>query len=145
MKQFTQYLELVNMTEWLMIAVILVLAASLFSMRRQRKLQQQQSVLMQSLQRDLRALANAAVGVGERVLVVERQQRKQLQVAPTPASPQPGSIQPVELYDTANQPYEQAIRMAQSGASVDDIVNICGLSLSEAELISMMHRLDKAS
>jgi biopolymer transport protein ExbB/TolQ len=141
MEQLTRYLELLNMTEWLMIAVIMVLVASLVSMRRQRKLQQQQSLSMQSLQRDLRALANAAVGVGERVLVVERQQRKQQQVVPT----QPTSIQPVELYDTANQPYEQAIRMAQNGASVDDIVNICGLSVSEAELITMMHRLDKAS
>ena len=111
---------------------------------------------MLSLQRDLRALANAAVGVGGRVLEIERHQRKRPAVAirkdvvqqaePVTASYQsPISTAPVEYYNSPNQPYEQAIRMAQTGASTDDIVNLCGLSKSEADLVSMMHRLDKVS
>lgn len=139
MEQLSQFLNLLHITEWLMVAVIVVLVTSLFSMRHQRKIQQQQSISMQSLQRDLRALANAAVGVGERVLIVERQQRK-MNIEPVQTH-----SKPVELYDTSNQPYEQAIRMVHSGATVKDIVNVCGLSVSEAELIAMMHRLDKAS
>ena len=150
MEQLTQYLNTLSVTEWLMISVVFVLVTSLFSLKRQRKQQALQSLSMQALQRDLRALANAAVGVGERVLEVERHQRKhhfdrQPQQDNAPATFSTPVSAPVEFYSTANQPYEQAIRMAQTGACVDDIVNICGLSVSEAELVEMMHRLDKAS
>lgn len=147
MEQFTQYLNILSVTEGLMASVIIVLIISLVSIKRQRKQQELQSLSMQSLQRDLRALANAAVGVGGRVLEIERNQRKFHEVTAIQEQSQTHHkvSPPVEIYGTSNQPYEQAINMAQSGASVSDIVNICGLSKSEAELVSMMHRLDKAS
>ncbi len=148
MEQFTQYLHILTIAEWLMISVAVVLVMSLAAFKRQRKQQELQSLSMQSLQRDLRALANAAVGVGGRVLEIERNQRKHPVVVATQDQQHPSynmTTKPVELYNTSNQPYEQAIRMAQTGASVDDIVNVCGLSKSESELVSMMHRLDKAS
>ena len=148
MEQLTQYFNILTTNEWLMSSVVVVLVMSLSSFRRQRKLQQQQSLSMQSLQRDLRALANAAVGVGGRVLEIERNQRKRPVIVASQEQPktQPATTTaPVEYYSSANQPYEQAIRMAQTGASVEDIVNVCGLSKSEAELVCMMHRLDKAS
>lgn len=148
MEQLTQYINILTITEWLMASVVVVLILSLISLKHQRKIQEQQSLSMQLLQRDLRALANAAVGVGGRVLEIERQQRKRPTVIATSERVQSKSFNstaPVEFYNSSSQPYEQAIRMAQTGASVDDIVNICGLSKSEAELVSMMHRLDKAS
>ena len=148
MEQLTQYFNNIHVTEILMVSVTVLLVISLISIKRQRKLQELQSLSMQSLQRDLRALANAAVGVGGRVLEIERNQRKYPSVVPT--HPQSNSSyhkspEPVEYYSSSNQPYEQAINMAQTGATVNDIVNVCGLSKSEAELVSMMHRLDKAS
>jgi len=148
MEQLTQYFNILTTNEWLMSSVVVVLVMSLSSFRRQRKLQQQQSLSMQSLQRDLRALANAAVGVGGRVLEIERNQRKRPSIVTSQEQPktQPAmTTAPVEYYSSANQPYEQAIHMAQTGASVEDIVNVCGLSKSEADLVCMMHRLDKAS
>jgi preprotein translocase subunit YajC len=147
MEQLIQYLSILSATEWFMLSVAIVLLMSLFTFKRQRKLHQEQTLSMQMLQRDLRALANAAVGVGGRVLEIERQQRKQKPVVvqvQEETQKQPVSA-PVEFYNPNNTPYEQAIRMAQTGASVDDIVNVCGLSKSEAELVTMMHRLDKAS
>lgn len=144
MEQLTQYSNILSMTEWLMASVVVVLVISLYSFRRQRKQQELQSLSMQSLQRDLRALANAAVGVGGRVLEIERNQRKRPVIIETHEQHVTPTA-PVEFYNSSCQPYEQAIRMAQTGASVDDIVNVCGLSKSEAELVSMMHRLDKAS
>jgi len=147
MEQLTQYLNVLTITEWLMISVAVVLVMSLFAFKRQRTQQQNQLLSMQSLQRDLRALANAAVGVGGRVLEIERHQRKR--PVDVPAQEQPAvyntAAAPVEYYNSSIQPYEQAIRMAQTGASTEDIVNVCGLSKSEAELVTMMHRLDKAS
>ena len=144
MVELTQYLNFLNINEWLMISVVAVLIISLLSLKRQRKLQELQSLSMESLQRDLRALANAAVGVGGRVLDIERQQRKRPSVVTSQTDSQSTTV-PVDFYGSSNQPYEQAIRMAQTGANVDDIVNVCGLSRSEADLVSMMHRLDKAS
>jgi len=129
-----------------MLSVAVVLVISLFSLKRQRKIQQEQSISMQMLQRDLRALANAAVGVGGRVLEIERQQRKRPAIVQVHEQIQPQATQaPVGIYSPVNQPYEQAIRMAQTGATVEEIVQACGLSKSEAELVTMMHRLDKAS
>ena len=143
MEELIQYLNFLNINEWLMVSVVAVLITSLFSFKRQRRLQELQSLSMESLQRDLRALANAAVGVGGRVLEIERQQRKRPVVVSSQAELQTTAA--VDFYGSSNQPYEQAIRMAQAGANVDDIVNVCGLSRSEADLVSMMHRLDKAS
>ena len=143
MVELTQYFNFLTINEWLMILVIAVLITSLFSLRRQRNLQELQSLSMESLQRDLRALANAAVGVGGRVLEIERQQRKRPVVVSSQEDT--NTTTPVDFYNSSNQPYEQAIRMAQTGSNVDDIVNVCGLSRSEADLVSMMHCLDKAS
>lgn len=147
MEQLTQYLNFLTITEWLMTSVAIVLVMSLFAFKRQRIQQQNQLLSMQSLQRDLRALANAAVGVGGRVLEIERHQRKRPVVVPAQeqSAVYNTAAAPVEYCNSSNQPYEQAIRMAQTGASTDDIVSVCGLSESEAELVSMMHRLDKAS
>ena len=148
MEQLTQYFNNIHVTEVLMVSVTILLVISLISIKRQRKRQDLQSLSMQSLQRDLRALANAAVGVGGRVLEIERNQRKYPSVVPTHSQSNTSYSkcpEPVEYYSSSNQPYEQAINMAQTGASVNDIVNVCGLSKSEAELVIMMHRLDKAS
>lgn len=146
MEQFNQFFNIFTAAEWLMISVVVVLVMSLASFKRQRKLQQINSLSMKSLQRDLRALANAAVGVGGRVLEIERLQRHNPNELITQESLEQNQnpAPTIELYNSVNQSYEQAIRMVQSGASVNDIVTVCGLSQSEAELVSMMHRLDKA-
>lgn len=149
MEQFIQYLNILTATQWFMLPVIVVLFMSLLAFKQQRKLQTEQKILVDSLQRDLRALANAAVGVGGRVMEIERQQRKRPQIVVSQeqtSQHQQHNMNhvPVELYSSSSQPYEQAITMAQSGATTDDIVNVCGLSKSEAELVNMMHRLDKA-
>jgi LAS superfamily LD-carboxypeptidase LdcB len=110
-----------------------------------------QTEIVQSLQRDLRALTSAAVGMGGRVMEIERQQRlntkqQKIQVikpvaAATQLQPQP---QPVSN-SSSSQYYDHAIRMVQQGAKTEDIEQACGLSKSEAELISIMHRLDKTA
>jgi len=111
-----------------------------------------QNEVVQSLQRDLRALTSAALGMGGRVMEVERQQRinnkmqgKVQTIKPVTAPVQ--QVQPVQAVQpvtSSNQHYDHAIRMAQQGAKTEDIEQACGLSKSEAELISIMHRLDKA-
>lgn len=124
----------------LVLAVLMALLLSIvlrFASRTRKALQQQvQSQAM--LQADLRALCNAAVQVGERVNRMERglkalQQRQQ----------ELGVRQEqLALGDSPEPGFEQAIRLARKGSSVEELMEICNLSRGEAELISMMHRLD---
>lgn len=115
-----------------------------------KKSSDKQTEIVQSLQRDLRALTSAAVGMGGRVTVIERQQRlnaknqKVQAINPGAAAVQPQEP-PLQAVVNSGQLYDHAIRMAQQGAKTEDIEQACGLSKSEAELISIMHRLDKTA
>ena len=112
-------------------ALLLLLAClAIHSLRRQNQQQQQ---TLSAVKNDLRALTTAAVSVGERLLEVERRQRRLAE-----------RQEQVDIYDSANQPYEHAIRMVEKGASVEQLVEVCGLSTNEAELLHVMHRFDKA-
>lgn len=143
---------------------VLVMLAMWKAYRRQQKLQKAQMDTMRILQQDVKALVNAAVGVGEHVMLLERRQREltaaqaksQAQTPPAPqrmAQPQHRQEMPVQMSmssrmpvpEYSDQPYEQAIRMVKNGADIRDVAKYCGLSRSEAELIAMMHRYDKNS
>ena len=87
---------------------------------------------------DLKALTTASLGVGSRVLELERRMRRL-------ASEQQQPKQQVDLYDSANQPYDHAIDLAKQGMEVDEIATMCGISRNEAELIQMMNRFKQAS
>jgi len=144
---FSEYLNYMAEVNWLMISVLSFLVINLFFLRLQQQKNEKQTLKISSLEKDLHALANAAVGVGSRVLKVEREQRNKATSGNATeqfVSPVNQNM-PVDFYNSSSQPYEQAIRMAQTGATVDDIMNVCGLSQSEVELVCMMHRLDKAS
>jgi len=144
---FSEYINYMAAGNWLMVSVLAFFVINLFLFRYQQQKNEKQTLKIISLEKNLHALANAAIGVGSRVLKVEREQRNK--PAPIDTTEQFVSAinnnMPVDFYNSSNQPYEQAIRMAQTGASVDDIVNVCGLSQSEVELVCMMHRLDKVS
>ena len=108
------------------LAVLLVWRA-----RRQQRVLQQRS---DTLRRDLSALTAAAVSVGQRVLELERRQRRLAE-----------RQDQLDVFESANQPYEQAIRMVHKGAGIEELVEICGLSRGEAELIAMLHCLDRSA
>ena len=112
----------------------IVVVVSLFlSLRTSAHLRRQQKANT-DLRQQMRALTSAALGMGERVLEMERRQKHLAE-----------RQEQVDIYESANQPYEQAIRMAQHGASIEDLVDSCGVSENEAHLIDLMSKLDKAS
>ncbi len=119
---------------WLMLISAGLLFIALITLHRQQQKNSKNTVLLQRTQNDLRALINASVGMGGRMQEVERRQRRLAE-----------RQEQLDIYDAANQPYEQAIRMAQNGSKTNELVDICGLSKTEAELIKIMHRFDKAS
>jgi hypothetical protein len=107
--------------------------AMLAIVRWQRRVNQQE-VICQSLKDDIRALCAGAVGLDQRVSSIEQRSRRLKE-----------RQEQLELRDNGERSYAQAIRMVHRGADVEELVSVCGLSRGEAELISMMHRMDEAS
>jgi Flp pilus assembly protein TadB len=118
----------------LFVVSALVLCVALWSTARSRRQTRQLRKEVTQLRSDIRALTTSSVGVGGRVLELERRLRRLAQ-----------RQEEFDIYESANQPYEHAIAMARKGADVKEIEDICGVSRNEAELIQMMHRLEKAS
>lgn len=122
---------------WLMAALALVGLLAVAGIAAQRRVAARQDAALRSLQNDLRALCNAAVGMGDRVNQMERRLR---QVAERQEALGLRQDQ-LNQEDPEARSYTQAIKMAHKGAAVDDLIEVCGLSRGEAELVAMMHRL----
>lgn len=117
-----------------LLAVIAVVAWWL-----QRRIVKEQRHTISLLTADLRALCNAGVTMGERLHKMERQVRQLAQQQTALGQRQ----EQIDQQEPEARAYTQAIKMAQKGASIDDLVDVCGLSRGEAELVAMMHRLGK--
>ncbi len=83
---------------------------------------------LNQLENNLGALCTASSGEGEHIVRLEQQMRGLIERQDN-----------LDLRVSSEQPYERATQLAQDGASVDDIVNGCGLSRAEAELVIMLH------
>jgi len=117
----------------LLLAFILLLALWVVNRRQHQHLLALEDHLF-TLQSDVRALVSAAVGVGEKVFHFEKQMRQLAE-----------RQEQLDLSDSSSQPYQQAIKMSQKGASVGELIEICGLTRGEAELIAILHRMDHQS
>ncbi len=115
-----------------LLAVFWMLAA----MRARRQLEKQVKQL-ETVKNDLRALCNAAVHVGERVIRLERN-HGQLQLRQQELGVRQEQLTYAEPEERV---FDQAIKLAQKGRSIEEIMDVCSLSRGEAELVSMMHRL----
>lgn len=122
-------------TAWIILAIssLVFLCTALAMLHGRRKFIKHLHEI-RDLQNDIRAITAAAIGVGERVLELERRQRRLAE-----------RQEQLDIYDPANQPYEQAIEMVKNGADVQELVDVCGISESEAELVALMHRLDQTA
>ncbi len=109
--------------------VLLVVALNLYHAYAKNLKQIQQ---IKSVKDDLRALASASIGVGNRIRSIEKTQKKIN-----------ARQDEVSLFEPVNQSYEQAIQLAKNGNSIADIVSLCGINQMEAELVFRMHHLDK--
>lgn len=89
----------------------------------------QRNAEVQALQNDLRALCAGAVGVGEHVERVEQQMRRLAE-----------RQDQVDLRDPATQSYRHAIKLAQKGAGVEELMSASGLVRGEAELLMRLYR-----
>ena len=124
-----------------LLALILGVAATVAMMLNARRLQQlmmEQRTSVEIVQKDLRALCNAAVQVGGRVNRLEQEIKVLQQRQQELGVRQDKLVHP----EPEARSFEQAIKLAQKGASVEELMDIYDLSRGEAELMSMMHRLN---
>ena len=123
----------------LLMVLIVSIVASIYSLgsvlRFRKHLRSSDTVeaRLVGLQNDIRALTAGAAGLGKKLHSLERGSRRVQE-----------RQNQIEINKSDGRPYEQAIRMAQQGASVDELMTVCEFSRNEAELIVMMHRMEKA-
>lgn len=110
--------------------VTLGLVAALIWLHQRMKVQQQAAdARIALLENELRALTHASVGVGRKLIGVDlRLQENEKRT------------QELALSDPVKVSYNEAGRLLELGADVDDLVANCGLSRPEAELIAALHQ-----
>lgn len=123
-----------------LVVALAVAGAGWAALRRERRERGRQAEMLQSIQRDLRALCNSAVTVGERI---NRAERRVQQLAERQEELGLRQDQ-IDQEDPEGRAYAQAVKMAQKGAAAEELMEVCGLTRGEAELIAMMHRLDQS-
>jgi len=124
---------------WLVIATMIVLVSGLWlsalnGLRRQRRELAALQQRLDAISGDINALCAGSMGVDQRIAYLENQAR--------------GLEQRQESLETRqddDQPYGEAIQLVHQGASASKLVSDLGLSYSEAELVVMLHGMDKAS
>ena len=102
-----------------------------------RRMLREQQQTLETVQKDMRALCHAAVQVGGRVNRLEQAVKQLQQRQQELGQRQDKLVHP----EPEARSFEQATKLAQKGASVEELMDICDLSRGEAELIKMMHRL----
>lgn len=110
---------------------VFALAIALVAFNRLRQQTVDTEKLIQRLTREVAASSSGSVGMGQRLLAME----KRLQAA--------GEKKPekIDYYnDDEFQPYSQAAQMFKMGMDADEVARRCGLSRAEASLLEMMQR-----
>ncbi len=107
---------------------VIALAVALKSLASSRQQALQTEKLFQRLTRELTVSASGSVGMGQRLLSME----KRLQAAPP-------TTQKIDYHNDEDfQPYSQAAQLFKLGLDSEEVARRCGLSRAEASLIQMM-------
>ena len=106
------------------LAVVLALVC-IQRLRRQSRLTQR---LYDQLNRELKVANSGAVGMGRRLLGLERQLKSAVH------------RQQCEHPTETPLSYSQAVSLFETGIPADEVARACGLSQAEASLMEMMHR-----
>lgn len=89
---------------------------------------------LEALKQDLDALCTGAKGVGSHLSRIDRQLARLHE-----------RQDQLEQRDSAHREYDQAVRLIQRGADVDEIIDRCNLVRAEAELLLRLNRAESPS
>jgi len=79
--------------------------------------------------RELHAVSSGSMGVGRRVVACEQSLQKL-----------GGALEEMRQNDPLRVSYDEASKLVELGADTDDLMNSCGISRPEAELVTALRR-----
>lgn len=109
--------------------LILLMVVSVKTRRRIARLEEKLKERCDDLGREVRALSGGGLGMGRRLMEAERRVQ-QMQV----------TLEEMRQNDPLRVSYDEASRLVELGADVEDLMNSCGISRPEAELVSALRR-----
>ncbi|MFW5823893.1 MAG: DUF2802 domain-containing protein [Marinobacter sp.] len=112
-----------------LLALVSLAAQGVINSRRIAQLRRQLRENSENLVRELHATSSGSVGVGNRVVACERQLHELRSL-----------FDEMRQNDPLRVSYDEASRLVDLGADVDDLMNTCGISRPEAELVSALRR-----
>ncbi len=129
------FAEMPSYIPWALTAVALslVFLQGVMLRRQNRQLKVMLKERCDTLGRELHATASGSMGVGQRLVVCERQLHELR-----------STIDEMRQNDPLRISYDEASRLVDLGADIDDLMNTCGISRPEAELVSALRKRQAA-
>jgi hypothetical protein len=125
--------EIIILTMALALLGVLIHSVALWRVKRNHKemadILQDAQRRIEQMEQELGALCSAAVGAGEHVVKLEQKVKRIIERQNL-----------LELRASGDRPYSQASQLVHRGADIKELVDTCGLTRGEAELLVMMHR-----
>ena len=109
----------------MMFVLLLIIIAKL------KKNQFEQAAVIESLQGSMNAICSGAVGIGEHLSVLDDRSRLLME-----------QQEKFELHGSTNRNYKFAMKMAKSGAKIEDVIEDCDMPMGEAELVLLANKLN---
>jgi len=119
------YIELIPIISGLMVCLMAIYVMSI--KRTLANASKKSEQLVDSLAKEIQGISHGSVGVGRKVLLLEKHIEKLETV-----------IEEIQKNDPAKVSYSEAARLVELGAGVEDLMNSCGISRPEAELVSAL-------
>lgn len=114
-------------------AIATALVQGMLTRRQVRKLNELVKDRCDSLGRELHATTSGSLGVGQRLVACERQ----IHELKT-------TLEEMRQNDPLRISYDEASRLVDLGADIEDLMNTCGISRPEAELVSALKKRQAA-
>ncbi|RBW50021.1 DUF2802 domain-containing protein [Marinobacter sp. F3R11] len=129
------FAEIPSYIPWALTAVALslVFAQGVMLGRQSRQMKAALKERCDTLGRELHATASGSMGVGQRLVVCERELHELR-----------STIDEMRQNDPLRISYDEASRLVDLGADIDDLMNTCGISRPEAELVSALRKRQAA-
>ncbi len=117
--------ELIPLFSGLLVCLLAVYA--LFIKRSITISERHNADLVDELSKEIQGISHGSIGVGKKVLLLE----KKIELLEA-------QIEEMQKNDPNKVSYTEAARLVELGAGIDDLMNSCGISRPEAELVSAL-------
>jgi len=109
------------------VLVALLASYTLVLKRSVKQTEQKMADLVDGLSKEVQGISHGSMGIGRKVLVMEKK-FEELEA----------TIEEIHKNDPNKVSYSEAARLVELGAGVEDLMNSCGISRPEAELVSAL-------